>query len=88
MMFIQITKSADAGLLAIADYLAQEDFDEAERIVRAIVEAAYSLQKLPNRGRPGRVEGSLELHLPGLPYILVYAVMKNEVRILQVLQQQ
>lgn len=86
-MFINITKSADAGLLTIADYLAQDDFGEAERIVRAIVDAVYSLQNLPNRGRPGRVSDTLELLVPGLPYILVYTVMKNEVRILQVLHQ-
>jgi len=86
-MFINITKSADAGLLAIADYLAQDDFDEAERVVRAVVEAVYSLQKFPHRGRPGRVGGTLEFLVPGLPYILVYAVMENEIRMLQVLHQ-
>lgn len=86
-MFINITESADASLLAIADYLAQDDFGEAERIVRTIVEAVYSLQNLPHRGKPGRVRGTLELLVPSLPYILVYTVMKNEVRILQVLHQ-
>ena len=86
-MFINITESADAGLLAIADYLAQDDFDEAERIVQAIIMAAYSLQNMPRRGRPGRVGGTLELLVPNLPYVLVYTVMPSEVRILKVLHQ-
>ena len=84
-MLINITESADADLLAIADYLAQDSFDVAERIVLAIVQAAYSLQNLPNRGRLGRVKGTLELLVPSLPYVLVYAVVPSEVRILRVL---
>lgn len=86
-MFVNITESADAGLLAIADYLAQDDFGEAERIVQAIIEAAYSLQNLPNRGRPGRVADTLELLVSGLPYVLVYTVMPREVRIVKILHQ-
>ena len=83
-MFINITKSADAGLLAIADYLAQDDFDEAERIVRAIVEAVYSLQNLPNRGRPGHRRGTRELALTPLPYVVVYSVKDDAVEILHI----
>ena len=86
-MFINITESADAGLLAIAGYLARDDFDEAERIIQTIIEAIYSLQNLPSRGRPGRVDGTLELLVWGLPYVLVYAVAPDEVRILKILHQ-
>ena len=48
-MLIKITESAEQGLLSIADYLVENDATEAERIVRAIIDAAYSLRQLPKR---------------------------------------
>ena len=84
---IRLTESAEQGLLSIADYLAADDLTEAERIVRAILDAIYSLRQLPKRGRPGRVTDTLELLVPGLPYLLVYTVMPDEVCIVQVLHQ-
>ena len=86
-MLIKITESAEQGLLSIADYLVENDAAEAERIVCAIIDAAYSLRQLPKRGRPGRVTGTLELLVPGLPYLLVYTAMPDEVRIVQILHQ-
>ncbi len=39
----------------------------------------------PRRGRPGRVAGTRELVVPGTPYIVVYAVGADYVRIHRVL---
>ncbi len=51
----------------------------------AIAEAARRLIDFPQSGRPGRVEGTRELVVPVLPYVLAYAIRGDEVRILRVL---
>lgn len=57
----------------------------AERVARAIYEGASSLRDFPNKGRAGRVEGTRELSLPSLPFILVYRILKEAVEIANVI---
>jgi plasmid stabilization system protein ParE len=45
------------------------------------LDAANSLEFMPSRGRAGRIAGTRELVIPGLPYILVYEVMDTAVHI-------
>jgi toxin ParE1/3/4 len=42
------------------------------------------LRSTPFRGRPGREEGTRELVLSRLPYIVVYRVKDNDVEILHI----
>jgi hypothetical protein len=51
--------------------------DHAERLVRVLYDAPATLLTFPNRGRPGKKDGTRELVLSPLPYILVYAVWVN-----------
>ncbi len=53
-----------------------------ETRIRAVVEI---LAEHPNLGRPGRVSGTRELIVAGTPYLVAYAVLGDEVRILAVL---
>jgi toxin ParE1/3/4 len=48
-------------------------------------EGASSLRNFPNKGRAGRVEGTRELSLPSLPFILVYRILKETVEIANVI---
>lgn len=48
--------------------------DAAKRIGRILVEATDCLADFPERGRPGALEGTRELPLPGLPWRVIYAV--------------
>lgn len=43
------------------------------------------LRDFPNSGRPGRVEGTREVTVPGTPYVIPYQVTADRVRLLRVL---
>jgi len=42
--------------------------------IRKLYNAARSLKRMPNRGRPGQKQGTCELVMAQLPYIIVYGV--------------
>jgi plasmid stabilization system protein ParE len=53
----------------------EDDPSAALRTVTTIYDSAAALNTFPNRGRKGRVEGTRELPLPPLPFIIVYRVL-------------
>ena len=52
-----------------------------------IYERAGALKILPYRGRAGRIEGTRELPLPSLPFIVIYRVLDraNAVEIVNII---
>ncbi|HEX5415337.1 MAG TPA: type II toxin-antitoxin system RelE/ParE family toxin [Chloroflexota bacterium] len=66
-------------------YVAERNPDAAKRLQAAMRHAVEGLADFPNRGRPGRYEGTRELVITGYPYIVVYRVREESVRILRVL---
>ena len=68
-----------------AEYIAQDDPETARLVVDRIWQEGQSLCLLSNRGRPGRVPGTRELVLQGLPYFLAYRVRGKTVQILRVI---
>ncbi|NHZ48052.1 type II toxin-antitoxin system RelE/ParE family toxin [Nitratidesulfovibrio liaohensis] len=71
----------------IATFIAKDDPETARNVASRIWEAARSLAVAPERGRVGRLFGTRELVLPGLPYFLAYRVRDGEVQILRVIHQ-
>ncbi|MCH5146360.1 type II toxin-antitoxin system RelE/ParE family toxin [Desulfovibrio sp. UIB00] len=71
----------------IVGYVAQEDSQAARAIAVAIKAASKSLETLPNRGRPGFIEGTRELIIPRLPHFFVYRVHADQVQLLRILHQ-
>ena len=69
----------------IFDYIEADNPHAAIAVDERIALAAQQLQRFPESGRPGRVEGTRELIIAGLPYIAVYAVLPDRVRILRAL---
>lgn len=70
--------STDA-LADLADqvaYIAAENPSAARRVADAIDETALTLSDVPT-GRPGRVTGTYEKSVTGLPYILAYAITQS-----------
>lgn len=65
--------TARAGYFAILRYIARDNPDAAGRVAARIDAAAAALAEFPT-GRPGRVKGTYEKVLPGLPYILAYEI--------------
>ena len=50
----------------------------ARRVAQTIYDRAQALATYPYQGRRGRVEGTRELPLPPLPFIVVYRVVEPE----------
>jgi toxin ParE1/3/4 len=56
-----------------AVFIAQDNPAAARRVADRIRDTGRSLEDMAT-GRPGRVSGSYEKLVPGLPYILAYAI--------------
>lgn len=84
-MRIEWSAHAVADLKTISEYIEQDrNLSTANRITRTIYDAAQSLLVMPNRGRLGRVEGTRELLVSPLPYIVIYKVLPERVLVLNI----
>jgi addiction module RelE/StbE family toxin len=83
-MRLRWTPAAADDLEAIGDYLAEHLPAFSKSTIREIYQAILTLRSTPHRGRTGREEGTRELVLPRLPYIVVYRVNDNDVEILHI----
>ena len=70
---------------AIYDHIEADDARAAALVDTRIAEAVIRLIDFPESGRPGRAEGTRELVVPGLPYILPYRLRGDRVEILRVM---
>jgi toxin ParE1/3/4 len=66
------------------EYLAARNPKAARLVFRRIIATARRLRDFPNSGRPGQIDGTRELVVPGFPYLIVYRVSSNAVEILRV----
>ena len=84
-MMVRWSPEAAADFDSIIAYLLQQNPSAADRIARTIYRAVSSLDALSNRGRLGRVEGTRELVLAPLPYVVVYRLLNDAVEISRLL---
>jgi len=68
----------------IETYIADDSPATAVDIVVKIIKAVSLLGAQQGIGRAGRVPGTKELIIPGLPYIVPYRVKDGEVQVLRV----
>lgn len=71
------SRDALADLADQVAHLAVRNPPAARRVARALDESARKLGEIPT-GRPGRVRGTYEKSVPGLPYIIAYALTGSE----------
>jgi toxin ParE1/3/4 len=83
-MQLRWSPAATEDLFRIIEYIRQENPAAAQRIAKTIYDSTGSLKSFPNKGRTGRVEGTRELPLPPLPFVVVYRVLKDIVQIANV----
>jgi toxin ParE1/3/4 len=83
-MRIRWTVPAADDLEGIYGYLEREHPEFAEATIRTIYRRILSLKSLPNLGRPGHRNGTRELALTPLPYVVVYSVTNDAVEILHI----
>lgn len=77
--------SAASALDREYDYLSAKNRSAARRVYSRLVAAVRHLGDFPQAGRVGQVEGTRELVVPGLPYLLIYRLNAGRVEILRVI---
>jgi len=83
---VRWTRRAERDLDEIAKYIGQDSPAAAARVVLELIdEIEANLPAHPAIGRPGRVLGTRELVIGGLPYIVPYRVRERDIEILRVL---
>lgn len=70
---------------AIFDFIEADSPRSAVLVDEKIEAASDHLKCFPEAGRPGRVAGTRECLVTGLPYVLAYTIDGEAVRILRVL---
>ena len=78
------TSPAASALEAVVDYVAQDNPRAAHEVAIRIKAAVGQLTEHPRLGRKGRVRGTHELVIHGVPYVVPYRIKGNEVQILSV----
>ena len=83
-MKVRILRRAEADLLSIYRYIASDNPPAARSLTRHIRERCLGLADFPEQGRPAS-GGLRELVIAGTPYIAVYRIAGDTVRVLRVL---
>ncbi|MBS1826372.1 MAG: type II toxin-antitoxin system RelE/ParE family toxin [Acidobacteria bacterium] len=84
-MRIRWSLAAADDLEQINSYLAEHQPGYRQRTITRLYAEVRSLKSTPHRGRPGRKDGTRELLVLPLPYILVYQVRELNVEVLRIL---
>jgi addiction module RelE/StbE family toxin len=80
-MQIRWSPAASDDLFHIVEFIRTENAPAAQRVAKTIYDHVGSLGSFPYLGRQGRVEGTRELAVPSLPFIVVYRVLKDVIEI-------
>ena len=83
-MRLDWTRDADSDLESIEEYIGRDKAESAFRTLAEIVRQVEMLEEHPGMGRPGRVEGTRELVITGLPYVVAYLHRGDTVTVLRV----
>lgn len=83
-MQVRWTTHAAQDLEEITLYIQRDSESAAQAVAKTLYDAANSLDLLPSRGRIGRIKGSREIVVPGLPYIIAYRATTTAVQILHI----
>lgn len=84
-MRIKWLDEAVLDLVEIRKYIAADKPQTANRVAALIRQSVEPLADHPDIGRPGRIDGTRELILTALPYIIPYRVKNDIIEILRVL---
>ena len=84
MLEVEWLQIACSDLLAIVDYISDDNPDAAQRVKDDIEEKVGKLPTFPKMGRTGRVDGTREL-VALSNYVVVYQDTPDIIRILRVL---
>lgn len=84
---LEFTRKAFRDIAGIEEWIAVDNPKAAQDVAASILKTAEQLEVNPSLGRPGREDGTRELVLPKHPYILIYRLTAQRIRVLAVLHQ-
>ncbi|MCI5223548.1 MAG: type II toxin-antitoxin system RelE/ParE family toxin [Candidatus Electrothrix sp. AR4] len=84
-MRIRWTNKALDNLDAAVEFIAADNPGAAQKVAQTIQQSVQLLAEQPGIGRPGRVAGTRELVISGLPYIIPYIEQDGSVIILRIM---
>ena len=86
-MRLRWTRPATNDLNDIEAYISEDNSPRVavDVVLRVINQVELVLPAHPGAGRIGRVQGTRELVIEGLPYVAIYRDMNDEIQILRVL---
>jgi toxin ParE1/3/4 len=83
---IRYSPKAEDDLRDITDWIADTNGPAvSERVIRMIIASIRRLDTFPRLGRSGRVEGTREPPIAGLPFIAVYRPLLGEIAVFRVI---
>lgn len=85
MVALVWSRRALEHLAAIRSYIGDHEPNAAARVVLRVLDHAALLGANPELGRRGRVPGTRELVVPGLPYVVAHTVERDRAVVLAVL---
>jgi len=83
-MRVRWTPTAADDLAQIVEHITRDNREAARRVAKAIVEGIDGLKDFPRRGRAGRVENTREIVFLPWPYIAVYEIVQDQIRVLRI----
>jgi addiction module RelE/StbE family toxin len=83
-MRIRWTPAAAADLQDISNYLKEHHPHYRQPTMQKLYDTIRALKEWPNRGRPGREEGTREILFQPLPYVAVYPVTEQTIEVLRI----
>ena len=84
-MRLNWTHAANRDLDSVEEYISVDNPRSAIETVLEIIRHVGMLANHPGMGRPGRVDGTRELVIAGLPYVVAYFHQGDTVTVLRVL---
>jgi toxin ParE1/3/4 len=84
-MRIKWTRQALNNQDAAVNYIAADNPGNAQKVAQKIWNSIQLLSAQPGIGRPGRVAGTRELVIAGLPFIVPYAEHNGEIVIFRIM---
>ena len=84
-MRVEWAREALNDLDRAVEYIAQDKPGAAREVAQRILNATRKLANHPGLGRPGRVLGTRELVIAGLPYLAPYVIREDRIVSLRIL---
>lgn len=84
-MKIRWTERALSNLASIHAFVSGHSPAAAQKLATTLLQSAWRLEQFPQSGREGRLHGTREVVVSGLPYILAYRTLPDIIEILAVI---